>query len=204
MRTSDLVKNALANSDDYDAYMASMKDHVDTGTYSGNTVDEALVNYTALNFSRMKRLNKKLELTLEQKEFIQNYEKSLTLLVLTESWCGDAGQLIPVVHHIASENDLINLRICGRDDQPALMDKFLTNGGRSIPKVLFVQPDTHQVLADWGPRPKELTKMVQAEKQQKGELSADFKETIQRWYNKDKGDAAAAELITILKDLQQS
>ena len=63
---------------------------------------------------------------------------NFTLLVLAEGWCGDAAQILPVINKIAEYSSLIDLKVVCRDENPELMDQFLTNGSKSIPKVIII------------------------------------------------------------------
>ena len=79
------------------------------------------------------------------------------------------------------------------------MDAYLTAGARSIPKVLVIEPATHRVLFDWGPRPSTLTQMVLDFKAAHGLLTADFKKDLQQWYNKDKGQTTLTDMCSLLE-----
>jgi len=133
----------------------------------------------------VKRFNKK----------IKNYDKEITLLVLTESWCGDAAHVIPVINKVAELNPKIKLELVLRDENDHLMYAFLTNGGKAIPKVIGLDDDLN-VNFTYGPRPSTATALVNDYKATHGKLTPEFKEDLQHWYNKDKGQ-------TILSDLEQ-
>jgi hypothetical protein len=119
--------------------------------------------------------------------------------VLTEGWCGDAAQTLPVISKIADESDLITLKIIFRDEHEQLMSQFLTNGGKSIPKLLVLNSQ-NKVLNTWGPRPNTATKMVQDYKNKYGQLDAAFKQQLQVWYNKDKGVNIQEDMLGLLTD----
>ena len=77
------------------------------------------------------------------------------------------------------------------------MNEFLTNGSKSIPK-LIVLDENHEVVNSWGPRPAEPTQMVANYKRKHGQLDAEFKKQLQIWYNKDKGKNTQEDLIKLL------
>ena len=135
----------------------------------------------------MKRLDKTIQLTEETIAKIKDVKEPQTWLVLTEGWCGDAAQNIPVIHKIAAENPNINFKLVLRDENLELMDAFLTNGGRSIPKLIVLNEEK-EVINTWGPRPTTATQMVADYKAKNGSLDAEFKENLQVWYNKNKGE----------------
>ena len=54
------------------------------------------------------------------------------------------------------------------------------------------------VINSYGPRPTEATKMVNDFKAEHGTLTAEFKEDLQRWYNKDKGQNVIKDLVELI------
>ena len=99
---------------------------------------------------------------------------------------------------IASLNENIDLKIALRDEHLDLMDEHLTNGGRSIPKLIMRDKETKEVLNTFGPRPNEATKLVEDYKNTYGVLTPEFKKDLQLWYTKDKGQNAVNDLVSLL------
>ncbi|HJF32243.1 MAG TPA: thioredoxin family protein [Sporosarcina psychrophila] len=84
-------------------------------------------------------------------EFIELLkEKKPDILVITEDWCGDAMMNNPILRRIAEAANL-DVRTAYRDADTDLIDKHLTNGGRSIPVYLLLN-EKGEVEAKWGPR----------------------------------------------------
>ena len=146
----------------------------------------------------MKRLDKTMKLLPENEAFLKAYSKPVYFLIITESWCGDAAQTMPMMNKIAQAAN-IDFKVVLRDENLELMDQFLTNGSRSIAKLILVDKETNLPLATWGPRPTTATALVASEKATKGELSPAFKEELQNWYNTDKGKDTENDLILGLK-----
>ena len=67
-------------------------------------------------------------------------------MVISEGWCGDAAQILPVINKMALVSNKIEFRIVLRDENPALMDAFLTNGGKAIPKVIMIDNESGEVI----------------------------------------------------------
>ena len=172
-------------------------DLIVSGKSSGAAQSEALLNYSTLNDKRMKRLDKTCKLTQQTIVALKNIDEPVTWLVLTEGWCGDAAQSLPIINKIASESTQITLKIILRDDHEELMNHFLTNGGKSIPKLIALNFD-NEVLNTWGPRPSIATKMVKDYKEKYGQLDASFKQALQIWYNKDKGVNIQENILDML------
>lgn len=117
------------------------------------------------------------------------------LLALTEDWCGDAANSLPVVAHLARHYE-INFRCLERDANLELMDQYLTDGrSRSIPVLIAMDCDFNQ-LGWWGPRPSELQAWVMGPGM---EMESDdrYKET-RRWYARDKGVSTVREVLRML------
>ncbi|RSK41823.1 thioredoxin family protein [Mangrovimonas spongiae] len=193
-----IIENSLKTSMSYQEYINLVDNLTLTNSTTGPEKTETLVNYTALNQRRMSRWNKKLSLTESQKETVKAFNNQIIWLVLTESWCGDAAHVMPVINKVAELNDNINLRVVLRDENLELMDLFLTNGGRSIPKLIMLDAKSHDVIGTFGPRPSAATQMVNDYKETHGVLTAEFKEDLQLWYNKDKGQTIVKDLINLL------
>lgn len=119
---------------------------------------------------------------------------SWRLLVLSEDWCGDASNTVPVLARLAEDAPQLELRILKRDENLDLMDLYLTNGSRSIP-LAIVLDEAGNAVSHWGPRPAELQEMVIREKRA-GErpMSEVYKDT-RRWYAMDRGGTTIRELV---------
>lgn len=180
----------------YSEYVAYSEECVLNKTSSGSYVDEDRVQYTKLNVSRMKRLDKTIKLTECEEQKFKDLPKQ-TWLVITETWCGDAAQTLPILNKIASINTNIDLQIVFRDENIELMNNFLTNGTQSIPKVIVFN-ESNEVVTTFGPRSNAATKLVQEYKEKFGKIDAKFKKDIQVWYNKDKGKSIIQDIFELL------
>jgi hypothetical protein len=197
-----LIKNSLKNSMSYQAYRTLVKQLSLENSTTGNEKTVDLANYTKLNEQRMKRWDKTIKLPKKAQDKITEFNNAITWLVIAESWCGDAAHVLPVINKIAELNTHINLRIVLRDENLELMDAFLTNGGRAIPKLIFIDDETYEVLNTYGPRPNEATSLVNRYKAKYGALTPEFKEDLQHWYNNDKGQSIINDLVEMLCKLE--
>jgi hypothetical protein len=68
------------------------------------------------------------------------------ILVLAEAWCGDVYRELPTAVRIAEATGL-ELRIFYRDENPDIMDEFLSNNGKSraIPVFVFYTADLQYI-----------------------------------------------------------
>ncbi|TCP25016.1 thioredoxin-like protein [Tenacibaculum skagerrakense] len=195
----EVIDSSLKKGISYTEYRDLVSDLLREQKSTGPNQSEALYNYSLLNDRRMKRLDKTSKLTEETIENVKKISQPQTWLVLTEGWCGDAAQNLPVLNKIAEENENVDLKLVLRDENLELMDVFLTNGGRSIPKLIALD-ENKNVLFTWGPRPSVATKMITDYKEQNGMVDAKIKEDLQRWYNKDKGINVQEDLISLLSN----
>ncbi len=194
----ELITDGLSKGMTYVEYRSLVSTMANDGSTTGPLQTEDLINYTRLNDKRMKRWDKTFRIDEETELKIKNIDISMTWLVLTESWCGDASPALPVMEKMAGLNPNITLKIILRDDNFGLMNEFLTNGSMSIPKLIVINDSTGNVIADWGPRSKNATLLVEAYKAGHGALTPEFKQDIQVWYNKDKGQGILKDLMELL------
>ena len=149
----------------------------------------------------MKRLDKQTRLEEETLTKTQKINRDFTWLVLTEGWCGDAAQTLPVINKIAETNKKIDLKVVLRDENEELMNQFLTNGNKSIPKLIVVDKASNEVVGSWGPRSEKASKMVSDYKEKHGKVDAKLKTDLQNWYNQDKGKNIEFEMVELIDEL---
>jgi len=196
---SELALEALGNSISYQAYRELVSEHVQEGTSTGTNQSEALTQYTLLNDSRMRRLDKTTKIPDNVQDILKNLKESQTWLVLTESWCGDAAHSLPVMNKFAETSEKIDFRVVLRDENLDLMNAFLTNGNQAIPKLIVLDSVTNEFLGEWGPRPTMATELVNSFKEKHGSLTPEFKQDLQVWYNKNKGQSIIDDLVTLVR-----
>lgn len=193
-----ITQKDIDKSMSFDEYYQLNENLVKEGSATGENQSEALINYTKLNFSRMKRILKTTPISEDVLNTVDCLNEPLTWIVLTESWCGDAAQNLPVFSKIAEANPNISLRVLLRDDNPELMNQYLTNGSMSIPKLICVDENLNE-LGTWGPRPKFLQDWLYKEKANPTMEMADLKKEFQISYTKDKGQTLQKEMILLMK-----
>lgn len=192
--------NELTNSYTFESYKELVNNLVFEGKTSGVDQREDLIHYTELNAKRMKRIEKTTILQADLKAAISRIHAPMTWVLLSEAWCGDAAQIVPVLGLMAAESANIDLRIILRDEHLDIMDQFLTNGGRSIPKLICL--DEHeQVQFVWGPRPAAIQQVVNDTKAEGITDHGILVERLQQAYNHDHTQSIQLELQRILESL---
>lgn len=193
-----IITKSLQQTMDYLQYRKLVTESLKLESQVVNGID--LIPYTKLNDQRMKRLDKTIVISDANAAFLKSFENKVLWIVLTEGWCGDAAQALPVLNKMAELSHAIELKILLRDKNEDLMNQFLTNGGKSIPKLVMVHPETFEVLADWGPRPTGAVQLMIDLKEKFGSITDEVKEELQKWYNNDKTISTQNEIIEILKN----
>ena len=199
---NNLINNSLQQGKSYNEYRSLINKLAKEHSTTGNEKTEALINYTKLNDRRMKRWDKTIKISQEDAYKIKEFSNPVTWLVLSESWCGDAAHVLPVLNKVAELSENIDLKIVIRDENPELMETFLTNGAQSIPKVIMIDTETGKVITTYGPRPSEATSYVKRFIALNGVLTPEFKEDLQHWYNNDKGQNIIDDITKILCKLE--
>lgn len=190
----NIIESSLQKSYSYKEYRELIKELLAQNKSTGANQSEEIFNFSTLNDRRMERLDKTIKLEESTIEKLTQVNKKYTWLLLSEGWCADAAQNVPVINKMAEVNDNITLRMVLRDDNLDLMDEFLTNGGRAIPMLLILDEDKN-VVSTWGSRPSEATKMVEDYKKEHGKIDAEFKKNLQVWYNKNKGKNLQEDML---------
>lgn len=159
--------------------------------------DLKIKEYINLNQRRMRRVEKMYNLSAELIEQVKNLKQKIHWLILTEHWCGDASQTLPALNAITElSNGKIEMKLVYRDQNDELMNAYLTNGTRSIPKL--IQLDEHfNVTGIWGPRPFIAQKLVKALKANPA-TAATYANELHLWYAKDKQQSLEKEIAQLL------
>jgi len=197
-----IIEKSLQTSMSYLAYRKLVTSLAEQNSTSGDDKTEAQANYTKLNDRRMKRWDKTIDVPKNIVDKLKSFNEDITWLVIAESWCGDGAHVLPVLNKLAGLSKFINLRIVLRDENPELMDTFLTEGNRAIPKLIMIDNKSGDLIQTYGPRPSEATAYVNRFKYKYGKLTAAFKEDLQHWYNNDKGLNIMEDIIEILSQFE--
>jgi hypothetical protein len=192
-----IIQSALQNSYSYNEYRTLVSKLISEGKSTGNEQSTALLHYSELNEVRMKRLEKTLKLDDEVEKTLQNLKSKQTWLVISEGWCGDAAQILPIIKLMTEVSENIDFKIVLRDENEALMNQFLTNGSKSIPKLLILDENSN-VINHWGPRPEAAKNIILDYKANHGIVDETAKIALQKWYLEDKGISTMKEIVELI------
>jgi hypothetical protein len=184
-------KNYLEKSVSYDEYKKAM-----AADLLANT-DPKIKEYILLNQHRMNRVEKTYSVSNGLEAQVKNLQHKTYWLVLTEHWCGDASQTLPVFDYLSRlSGGNIELKLLYRDENPELMEAYLTNGTKSIPKLIQLDAQMN-VTGVWGPRPAEAQALVKLLKSNPA-TAANYSTELHLWYAKNKQQALNAELLELV------
>jgi len=176
----------------YAEYQQLIQDLLTAGKVTGDQQSDSLLEYTKLNLHRMHRWEKTFVPNAVLAKRIADLKSPQQWVVITEGWCGDAAQQIPVIEKLASFNPEISVRYVLRDENPDFMESFLTNGSKSIPIWISLNKDG-EFLWKWGPRPKEAADLLNRLKEAGVDVST-MKQELHGWYAKNKQAAIQSEI----------
>lgn len=175
----------------WNTYMGVFDDILEKRNTAAPYDNSAYLEYVQLNHARTLRWLKKNPISEETINVIKSIDKPQKWILITEPWCGDAAHSTPIIYLMSELNPNITLDVVLRDSSD-LIDSYLTNGGKSIPK-LVVRDENNTDLFNWGPRPAEAQKIV-VEMKAENQPFEEVNKVIQGWYNKNKAILIQEEL----------
>ena len=190
------MKQYIERSLSYQEYNALVDAALARGETTGPNQSELFYNFTKLNRARMERLDKTVQLTEAAAKAAADISRPVIFLTLTEGWCGDAAQNIPVIEKFAAAGANITTRYLLRDENLDLMDRYLTDGGRAIPKVIILDAETLEEIASWGSRPFPAQQLY-IKLRDSGMEKMAIAEQLQRWYQNDHTMSLQRELVDL-------
>jgi thiol-disulfide isomerase/thioredoxin len=125
---------------------------------------------------------------------------TVRVLVLSEDWCGDCTDNLPILNRLAEESGKLDVRIVSRDDNLDIMDNYLKYGTfQAIPLILFLN-DEGEVVGDLKERPESVTEV---RKRKREELYAAHSEFGTPGGYADLSEETRAELQSALLALRE-
>jgi hypothetical protein len=159
--------------------------------------DNVKGDFRKLNLQRMDKWNKIYEPSPDSQQKLAHILSGLTWYVIADLNCGDCAQSLPVIAKVA-QIALIELKIILKDDHPEIMDHYLSNGSRSVPK-LIAQTSEGNELFTWGPRPANALRIYTNYRDHKDTMAwEDFEKELHLWYARNKGVETESEIVSLL------
>ncbi|MFA6654631.1 MAG: thioredoxin family protein [Bacillota bacterium] len=120
-----------------------------------------------MNAPTMKANYQEIEISPEDHEYFSRLSSKLErgaikIVALSEPWCGDCVENLPIVAKLASLYPCFELLVFSRDDNLDIMDLYLTDGKRVIPVLVFFD-ETGKEIGRFIERPEGATKFLESE-----------------------------------------
>lgn len=187
---------------DFESYLAEFERILNSPSRPAPYDKAEYLTYAKLNWARLNRWLRTGKLTEQFVRILNRVSEPQHWIVITEPWCGDAAHSIPFLHLAAQLNPLISVEYELRDSPPFRINDYLTNGSKSIPK-LIIQDNQGNDLAVWGPRPAGCQQLFNQLKAEGVDFEAQ-KTAQQNWYNADKGLSLQQEIGELIKQAAEA
>ena len=198
MNQTDILTEALNKCLNYEEYKVQAERELNL--FDLFTADKTAIERNharKINLARMSRIEKQFQPENESIEVLNKINQKLFWIVISENWCGDSAQSLPIIAKLASINSMIDFKVVLRDKNPEFMNNYLTNEKRSIPKLIIFDED-FQELTTWGPRPATAQKLMEAMLEEQIEKPERLKK-LHLWYAKNSGREIENEIISLIK-----
>lgn len=193
--------NSKVQNYSYEAYNQYVRSLLNQNKATGPDNSEEKLAATKINLQRIKRLDKMAVLSQELIAQLTSLKKQWHWTLILEGWCGDGGQIIPYINKMAALSDKISLNIILRDENPEIMDNYLTNGTRSIPILICEDVESNRELGFWGPRPLKVLEWIEEFKQNNPAYTSDeFKHKLHLFYANDRGEGINEDFLSHIQE----
>jgi hypothetical protein len=194
--TTDTLQKAITWYDYEQLLKTLVREHKTTGADQS----EKMVEYTKMNLQRVKRIGKTILLRPEMIQLLQQLPVKLKWVVIVEAWCGDVANNLPVINMMVDASPNLELFLLFRDENPEVVDAHLTNGARSIPKLICLDESLKE-LGTWGPKPAPLMDLLYEYKHgSEPKMSHDdYARRVQLWYAADRGQTLQSEMMDLIR-----
>jgi len=190
--TQERINTAMT----WEQYLAFHKELVEKNTTTAVPAKESLVANTVIVLQRAERFIKRIKMSDDFKAKLDALEEKEYWCIIVEPWCTDASTLLALAALSEAYTDKVEVRVFLRDSNLDIMDAYLTNGGRSIPKLVRLNQETLEEAGQWGPRPAPLQKMATFRKANPDTMPySEFTKKALAFYAKDKGRTVMLELF---------
>lgn len=186
----------------YHTFVENMRkrlEETDPGALTG--ADKTRFSFLPMNLQRTRRIYKTYNVPEKIRDILEKINRPQIWMVITEDWCGDSAQSLPIIARYSECNPNITLKIIPRDGNPEIMDRYLTRGKRSIPKLVAFDEKGNELFR-WGPRPAEAQALFERLEKEGSERAQILKE-LHLWYGQNRGKAIEEEFFNLLSGTLQ-
>ena len=109
---------------------------------AGLAYDDYVASGSDAHAAAWRRFGEGVHLTDGQRSTIGAFERRLSVLVSSGTWCGDCVQQVPMIDAIAAAaGETIEARYLDRDEHADLAERVMLCGGLRVPVVLILNED---------------------------------------------------------------
>lgn len=166
----------------YPDYLAQWQEKLAVPLQGLDKAARKYVYYARYNEERSRRVQAAYEVSGKLRDALAHVEAPQLWMVLTEDWCSDSAYSLPVIAQAAEVSDQVTLRILLRDQNLDVMERYLTGGARSIPKLVAFAEDREELFR-WGPRPA-AAQALRAQLKAAGLGGREMTQALLDWYEK--------------------
>ena len=191
---SSIAFEYIHRSMDYETYKEAFFNIAHASKEGMTDKEREMLAYYQLNWARSSRVEKVYSCSETAQSILQSMKSKQQWIVITEGWCGDSAQSLPIIASIAQASQgTIELYIVSRDQFPELLEQYRTNGSLSIPKLIACDMNGEE-LWNWGPRPASAQELFDALRNDHIEKQGIYA-ALHGFYAKDKGHSIETEII---------
>ena len=195
MTLLDYIKKGYS----FDQYLERIEDELEEQIELDDPKE--LVPLFAMNLKQSRDIRKNFRYNPGMEKKAKSYNADLKILVISEGWCEDAAQIVPIVDRLA-ETIGVELKIVLRDENLALMEEYHTDGSFSVPMVIGVTPEGEEAFR-FGPRPAKAMVFTNRFKKDPDKYSKDdFIEDLDRFYLENHGQDIITEILELVEAYQ--
>ncbi|MBS7334075.1 MAG: thioredoxin family protein [Weeksellaceae bacterium] len=197
MTLLDYIKNGYS----FEDYLEKIEDQLEEQIELDDPKE--LVPYYAINLKQSREIRKNFRYNPGMEKKAKSYNADIKFLIISEGWCEDASQIVPVVDRLA-ETIGVECKFVFRDENIELMEEYNTNGSHSIPIIIGVTPDGDEAFR-FGPRPAKAMNFTERFKRDPDKYSrADFEEDLDRYYLENHGQDIITEILELIEEYTTS
>ncbi len=181
----------------YDEYRTQWRDQKEQSKEGLDPDERKTLHFLNYNWERQAHVHDQYTPSDALRAAVASVDEPQLWMVLTEPWCGDSAFLLPVIAEAAALSENVTLRILLRDDNLDIMDQYLTDGSRSIPKLVAFSEDGDERFT-WGPRPEEARQLFATLREEHDDKMKAIEELIAH-YEDGGWEDADAELANAIR-----
>ena len=155
MAPSSSATLRLNNPLSFDQYMSQWRATNSLPLKGLDKIERRYRFYSKYNLERQERVEAEWIPSAAFLEAVDTLDGPLSFYFITDDWCIDSAYSLPLLQWVSNRRSDVRLEIGLKNDNLDVLDQYLTDGARSIPK-LIIENHKGEIVAVWGPQPEEI------------------------------------------------